>query len=1299
MALTDNLLAFYKLNDLTDSSGNNRTLTNNGNVSFASGKLGNAAVLNNGSLSLNAAPLFSNISELTISCWYKNSVNYAIFSIWAGGSNDFSIVNGWGDDGSQIGMGFFTNSGGGYYSFGQNTKVPNDGNYHHLVMQYSSSASSFKFYKDGELIFSTSISGALATSQNLSKFIIGAQSDGINNGSGSFDAFGIWNRALSDPEIANLYNSGTGLELSKTGWYDAEELYYINGTATTLDSSGDGTWNSLRYSGGTLFTGTENNVSYVQGVSVSTIKNNLLAFYKLDDLTDSSGNNRTLTNNGNAAFASGKLGNAVTTNSSSYITGPLNILPNNPSGFTVSLWAKGSDSIGKGWSTPFYMEKNGMYYGIGMRGTQFEFHPATNGNNNSLVLDENESSGVWVHVVLVIDSSNNAKAFRNGVLKKTGPAGSLLSGQLNQHYIGGNIWSPGYWGGSVDAVGIWNRALSDQEIAALYNSGTGLELTVKNGWYADESLYYINDTATTFDSSGNGTWNGVEYVQGVSISAIKTNLLAFYKLDDLTDSSGNNRTLTNNGNVSFASGKLGNAASLASGTLSTESLNFNGLNAMSMSMWVKVDGNNSGSWCFASRFSDYNGGQLFFGNNPDNSSLLRLILNVNGNFYNIQTSDHNVYDGNWHFVTFSFNGQQIKMYVDSQLKGTQNASGNISNSSAAFKIGGSVQEIYSTAPFNGLVDALGIWNHALSDAEIAALYNSGTGLELTVKNGWYANESLYYINDTATTLDSSGNGTWNSLRYSGGALFTGTVDGDYYVSGALANGTYNNIYYVNGNPATGTYNGLYYSNGTLFTGTFEGIDYISGKTIYHFTNTVDDSFNTLGNWYLDAALTIPAPNIPPSGSHVKVSPSCTSTNLAFGSRGLASLNVSGCTSLQYLYCHINQLTSLNVSGCTSLQILQCNNNQLTSLDVSGLTSLITLYCDNNQLTSLNVSGFTSLQYLYCHINQLTSLDVSGCTSLIQLYCYNNQLTSLDVSGLTSLLEFYIFSNQLNEESLNSIFTDLRVASGGNLRIWNNPGSLICASAIATSKNWAVLIIDPNAGGGSSGSGSGSGSESGSGDVGAGLGNILEFLNGKYYINGVATTLNENGNGWWRGRRYSGGSLVNNLYYSNGYIPPTPSTFYQIDEENLSYALSLGIQQVVYSMIITGQFERDDNSAFFISASEEEKKALVPNYNENNLILAYNFSPNVTFNGIATITFTIPENFSQDVFNRCKIYHVKTDNTVEELSRVSSNLAAREIVVSVNSFSDFVIMDNPPAATSLSVKIEGKTKFSGNVKFA
>ena len=70
MALTDNLLAFYKLSDTSDSSGNNRTLTNNGNVSFASGKIGNAAVFDGQSYLTNSVDI-TNYSGLTIAMWIK----------------------------------------------------------------------------------------------------------------------------------------------------------------------------------------------------------------------------------------------------------------------------------------------------------------------------------------------------------------------------------------------------------------------------------------------------------------------------------------------------------------------------------------------------------------------------------------------------------------------------------------------------------------------------------------------------------------------------------------------------------------------------------------------------------------------------------------------------------------------------------------------------------------------------------------------------------------------------------------------------------------------------------------------------------------------------------------------------------------------------------------------------------------------------------------------------------------------------------------------------------------------------
>jgi Leucine-rich repeat (LRR) protein len=145
---------------------------------------------------------------------------------------------------------------------------------------------------------------------------------------------------------------------------------------------------------------------------------------------------------------------------------------------------------------------------------------------------------------------------------------------------------------------------------------------------------------------------------------------------------------------------------------------------------------------------------------------------------------------------------------------------------------------------------------------------------------------------------------------------------------------------------------------------------------------------------------------------------------------LTSLNVSGLTNLQSLDCMNNQLSSLNVSGCTNLLSLGCCNNQLTSLNVNGLSNLQTLLCYNNQLTSLNVSGITNLQSLDCGYNQLTSLNVSGLTNLQELYCSFNQLTSLNVSGLTNLQELWCYNNQLTSLNVSGI-TNLQWLDCGN----------------------------------------------------------------------------------------------------------------------------------------------------------------------------------------------------------------------------------------------------------------------------
>ena len=119
-----------------------------------------------------------------------------------------------------------------------------------------------------------------------------------------------------------------------------------------------------------------------------------------------------------------------------------------------------------------------------------------------------------------------------------------------------------------------------------------------------------------------------------------------------------------------------------------------------------------------------------------------------------------------------------------------------------------------------------------------------------------------------------------------------------------------------------------------------------------------------------------------------------------------TLNLSGCTALEYLQLCDSQLISLNIADCTALEGLYFDNCELTLLNVSGHTALTSLTLENCELTGLNVSGCTSLASLSLEKCELTTLNASGCTALTDLLLKGCEMTMLDISGctvLTSLL--------------------------------------------------------------------------------------------------------------------------------------------------------------------------------------------------------------------------------------------------------------------------------------------------------
>jgi hypothetical protein len=86
--------------------------------------------------------------------------------------------------------------------------------------------------------------------------------------------------------------------------------------------------------------------------SPSSLLNGLIAFYKLGDTSDSSGNGNTLTNEDGVAFVNGKIGSAAEFNGSNWLY--TNTTQNFGNQFTVSCWLNVSDSDAAKRNAPWY---------------------------------------------------------------------------------------------------------------------------------------------------------------------------------------------------------------------------------------------------------------------------------------------------------------------------------------------------------------------------------------------------------------------------------------------------------------------------------------------------------------------------------------------------------------------------------------------------------------------------------------------------------------------------------------------------------------------------------------------------------------------------------------------------------------------------------------------------------------------------------------------------------------------------------------------------------------------------------
>jgi len=457
MALTDDILAYWNLNDngssgvsLVDDTGNGNTLTNNNGVTLGTGIIAGDAVFNP-SLSNSLTTPITIGSDFSISAWVNITAFDGGVSV-TGSSNDAnapSIVAA-----SNVTYFFYGNNGGDCNS-SINAPPLTIGTWHNIVGTISSSTSICRWYLDSVLISQDTFTGL----GNFTEIQIGAYlARSIGTFNGQVDEVGVWNRALSPNEVYNLYYNGTG-----------------------------------------------NTYPFTKPVIERPLTDDILAYWNLNNdgsggvsLVDDTGNGYILTNNNGVTLGTGIIAGDAVFNGTQSLSNASFQAPS-IGNFSVSLWA--NTTVFNNYSTLFTTRSISSFSAPSAYSITISPYGFVVIYSGGFIIDDGIvpiPSGTWTNII-VTRELGVCTIYLNGTSAATAAwTNDLTEPTLSLGSIYGILSEP--LDGQVDEVGVWNRALSPEDVTKLYNGGSGN--TYPFGQTPFSPLFYNN-------AENDGDWGNI----------------------------------------------------------------------------------------------------------------------------------------------------------------------------------------------------------------------------------------------------------------------------------------------------------------------------------------------------------------------------------------------------------------------------------------------------------------------------------------------------------------------------------------------------------------------------------------------------------------------------------------------------------------------------------------------------------------------------------------------------------------------------------------------------------------------